>query len=567
METVEKKYIALTFGPITRAVGFAESTKELWAASYFFSYLAKTVIAPFSDRTFLLPLVDKQMFEISEGAGLFPDRYIFEAQKEDFEKLDEHISTVLYSISENMNLSLKIEDGVEKINVFLKAYLKIFFVEKSFNASLGRRQIVADCEHTLNLLEMQETFPDKEKINYLYAFFRQVNGNPIWEKDKIISGFNGTFLTLDAYGKKSKGEKLFESIIEISASELEIDLIDRYNRAPEDRKKEVKDKYLIDAENLILEDKQIRPYHKYIAIVKSDGDSMGKTIEEIDDTSKLSRALLAFNNDTVRIIKEYGGKPVFIGGDDLLFFAPVCYKGKTIFDLIQSLDNSFAASLAEHIGSGISLPTLSYGISISYYKYPMFEALNAADYLLERLAKGRELQEKLVEKGIKEVVVEKNNVAFAMQKHSGQMYTALFHKRCSESYKLLLEIVRKYCRKSSELEEQNQDEEKFLVSVIHKFREQSFMLSFILKNDSAESLLKNFFENTFNEKVHKSYTGLFDDVQKFMIAAYKEFKTNFIQFNQKVKDEKLNIDFVTRTLEQIATVLQFIHFVNSRNDE
>lgn len=81
MENIEKKYIALTLGPITRTIGLAESTKELWAASYFFSYLAKKVIFPFRDRNFLLPLVDEQMFGTSNGAGVFPDRYIFEAQK------------------------------------------------------------------------------------------------------------------------------------------------------------------------------------------------------------------------------------------------------------------------------------------------------------------------------------------------------------------------------------------------------------------------------------------------------------------------------------------------------
>ena len=38
------KYIAITLGPITRTIEMAESTKELWAASYFFSYLAKEIV-------------------------------------------------------------------------------------------------------------------------------------------------------------------------------------------------------------------------------------------------------------------------------------------------------------------------------------------------------------------------------------------------------------------------------------------------------------------------------------------------------------------------------------------
>ncbi|MCS3029984.1 hypothetical protein NXX08_16445 [Bacteroides fragilis] len=44
------KYIAITLGPITRTIEMAESTKELWAASYFFSYLAKKIVEPFVKR-------------------------------------------------------------------------------------------------------------------------------------------------------------------------------------------------------------------------------------------------------------------------------------------------------------------------------------------------------------------------------------------------------------------------------------------------------------------------------------------------------------------------------------
>lgn len=37
------KYIAITLGPITRTIEMAESTKELWAASYFFSLNSATL--------------------------------------------------------------------------------------------------------------------------------------------------------------------------------------------------------------------------------------------------------------------------------------------------------------------------------------------------------------------------------------------------------------------------------------------------------------------------------------------------------------------------------------------
>lgn len=37
------KYIAVTLGPIFKTIGLAESTGALWAASYMFSYLSKSI--------------------------------------------------------------------------------------------------------------------------------------------------------------------------------------------------------------------------------------------------------------------------------------------------------------------------------------------------------------------------------------------------------------------------------------------------------------------------------------------------------------------------------------------
>ena len=68
------KYIAITLGPITRTIEMAESTKELWAASYFFSYLAKKIVEPFvkKNRTFQLPLINEEMQKPHCGASLSP---------------------------------------------------------------------------------------------------------------------------------------------------------------------------------------------------------------------------------------------------------------------------------------------------------------------------------------------------------------------------------------------------------------------------------------------------------------------------------------------------------------
>ncbi len=39
------KYTAITIGPIIKSLSIAHKTRELWAASYLFSYLLKSIIS------------------------------------------------------------------------------------------------------------------------------------------------------------------------------------------------------------------------------------------------------------------------------------------------------------------------------------------------------------------------------------------------------------------------------------------------------------------------------------------------------------------------------------------
>ena len=169
-----------------------------------------------------------------------------------------------------------------------------------------------------------------QKSDFLKFLITNVNGK-IYRKDKnSIPRFTGSFLTRDAFGDMN-GERLFESILEISASELNINIQQKALEVITANEKNKGEKYsdqIWDAEEIILNDNkaQLRPYHKYIAIIKSDGDSMGETIKSMGayniPITQLSKALLSFNIESINEIVAYGGKPIFIGGDDLLCFAP-----------------------------------------------------------------------------------------------------------------------------------------------------------------------------------------------------------------------------------------------------
>ena len=72
------KYIGLTIGPINKTIFSAKATRELWGASYIFSYIMKTIIRHFKDkREFIIPYTkDNSLFQQGQEVGLFHDNFI-----------------------------------------------------------------------------------------------------------------------------------------------------------------------------------------------------------------------------------------------------------------------------------------------------------------------------------------------------------------------------------------------------------------------------------------------------------------------------------------------------------
>ena len=94
--------------------------------------------------------------------------------------------------------------------------------------------------------------------------------------------------------------------------------------------------------------------HKYVCFVKADGDNIGKLLAKIKaDSTKItafSTALGAFAQTAVNQIVEYGGIPVYAGGDDLLFVAALQNEeGKNIFTLLDELNTSFDSDTLDKI--------------------------------------------------------------------------------------------------------------------------------------------------------------------------------------------------------------------------
>ena len=485
----ENKTIGMTIGPIYKTLAAARKTRELWGASYIFSYLMKTIIKTLIEKGIkkehiIVPYtgsIDRN--EYHYGAGLFPDRLILRAGEKDFEKVKQTIEEVLSGLGEKIAGFLN--ENLEEVQKYIANYFQVYFLEKELEGDKGP---ILELSPYLDTMELMEKFMPSDDQQYLAVFFDRVNSSFLFK-----DGF-------PASNDQRKRKKRFESIIEISARELR-----KFDEAGFD--KIIKDHFNTresgDEEEDILIEKlkninkikdNFKTCHKYIAIVQADGDNISKTLIDIgNDEEKLndfSERLNTFAGEAAGIIHEYGGTPVYIGGDDLLFFAPVVNTNTSIFDLINTLDEKFKTFFHQ--------ASLSFGVSISYYKFPLNEALETARHLLLKEAKEYKNNE-----GIKV----KNALAFKFLKHSGISFGATFNKD-SHIYSRFQKLLASYG-----------GEERHLNSIVHSLQLNRNIFKTIGKN---EEKVKHFLKNSFDEEIHKEFEDFIETAAELIFNIYNE---------------------------------------------
>lgn len=373
----ENTYTAVTIGPIYKTLSLAKKTRELWGASYLFSFIMRRLIEGLKDTSkCCLPYHHDLLKEgIGNGAGLFPDRLIYVTDVKEKVVIIEAI--ILKEIADKTELPLD----------YLQNYIRIYAITYSLPTCVNEdndknNNIVIVANRLLDTIELQEKLYSKNisEIDWKSAI------------DKI----NGRLFYKEAFNKEKQFQ--FPSIVEIATDDYRqknkgkyYELVSQYLKDQEvnDQREFLK---RLSASNEFAPIK-MRPYHNYIAVVQADGDNIGKTIGKIGDkvetVKDFSAALFEFAMEAQKRIKNFGGKAVYIGGDDLLFFAPVaiCFDNqdfpslKSIFGLINEIDKAFDEKIIhseklKHLyqKNGIlemATPSMSYGVSITYSKYPL----------------------------------------------------------------------------------------------------------------------------------------------------------------------------------------------------
>ncbi len=418
----------------------------------------------------------------------------------------------------------------------------------------------------LDALELSRTRIPNAEQDYLVTFF-----------EKYASGYN--FLI-----KEEFTDRPFLSTAEIACAEFWNDpnyTTNNLHKIINKDDENDQDKYYSKIKEIF--ENRFHTYHKYFAIVHADGDNIGKFIEKISGDglllAKFSENLLNFSKDAVKKIKDFNAIPIYAGGDDLLFFAPVAHTKeksngdiiieKTILDLIYEIDKLFDNYFTYYNKEGIDFEknisemdepvSMSYGVSISYYKFPLSEALTESRDRLFKYAKNSP---------------GKNAVAFRILKHRGQQFSAVFNKD-ENPYKTFYKLVKEHL-----------DNENYIHSIAHKFKPQNSVLYSIGKEEDEElrnKMFDNFFRNNFDESVHKkSETELTDFLQNVKQLFKEIYSKNKLELSKEDKLflEKKYFNETERNFEseeiikekhknnigKIYAALRFIDFIINRED-
>lgn len=467
-EETNKYYIGITLGPIHRFLGCAKSTRSIWASSYLFAYIGKHIIRKYyeSKCRILKPQISDEMFSMHDGVGRFPDQYIFEVDKEfDINGLREESDAVLDNLAYNIAQVLGEKQNEYEVNYYLKQALRIIIVKKSFLATMDDSDVVKAMQGVLAEQECRDTFLSRESRNYLSEYFE--------------SKIPDMLLYVDAYGKECKG-RMFDTIVECSAG-------NDYNGKKVD---------LIEGKL----DSQLNPYQKYIAFVAADGDSFG---EMLSKQKQFAIAVRKYNKQVNELVRSYGGEVIYQGGDDILFYAPLfsldkgkaISEGKDILSLIADIDNSLYKILNESsLATDSPHLTISYGISVSYFKFPMGEAMEIAQRSLQEAKNSG-----------------KNRIVWTVRKHSGQTYGDVIDKSIPLAMRQSIDFIH----------DSLGDNDAFLHSVTHWLIGQEAMLGTILSkenNRERSDMLDNYIQNCFNEPEHDKYEAFFDSLKKYLLA-------------------------------------------------
>ncbi|MFI3314800.1 MAG: hypothetical protein R3Y04_03950 [Rikenellaceae bacterium] len=420
------------------------------------------------------------------GIGLFPDRAFFKSNKE-------------LNISQIISESLKAlsTDITSSTNSITEDDLGNFFNIMGVQHTRQENKNVTETETESNIiLKLNKELDALELINR-----REDSTSRTKVLNLLMTGGYSKLYSHAFDGEEFNIKTLREiSAYEIVPNEMSENIKKSSNELARDISKQRKSdetyneiadysQEIDEKTNKYISDNTTQSYQNYFCIVQADGDNMGKVIASLKDGELMtvSAKLLDFGKTASDLVTEYGGQPIYAGGDDLLFICPVVSKPiniitedktetktRNVFTLIDEIDKKYETvqnTVEQDLGITNIKTTMSYGVAISYYKYPLYESSGVARHLLFDIAKN---DDKFEEN-------EKNRIVVQLRKHSGsplEFDISKFNKLLKTSFENLISFsndenlvsqVSHKLRANEELLKISQDNEIRLHAFFEKF--------------------------------------------------------------------------------------------------
>lgn len=456
------KYIGMNIGPVVKTLSLARKPRELWTASYLFSFLMECIVDEAGKYEQIKIIAPKKWDKTCEDnelhVGLYPDRIYMSTTCEI--DADGILDDAWNTFSSNV-------PGVKR------EYFNLMYTSCEADSEV---EAIAELNRQLDVLELCMMASESDSQEDIMRVLQQGRDSVLYK----LSG-DGTDFSVD-------------TLAEIAAAQLKMVVADeRWREFANEARKENGSPYSRLGGGTMS-------FHRYFCVVQADGDNMGKTLTNMSlpdgSINMISESLLQFGKDATRKITGYEGMPVYAGGDDLLFLAPVLGRGsRNIFDLIDELEDAFAvvrAACRKAIPDlpEDDLPSLSFGVTISFYKYPLYETLASARKLLFGVAKN---------------VPSKKAIAWKLEKHSGESFEASFSRKDPGVYQAYRNVIN------------NTVDGQTVTQAIHKSRKNWMLLSLCLESgDSArlDAFFKTLLEETSQNKLY------LDAVKSLMVKLY-----------------------------------------------
>lgn len=520
-----KYYVGITTGPIIETLSMTSTPAGLWYASYMFSDLTKNLCSLLIKNKNLMILSPAfQENEEVDGIGSYYDRIIFWIEDKSIHNANSWVQQCIMTIKDNIGEDVANALGLnekksKEAKEYIKNYIQIQYV--TLPEEIGEKNVTDILSPYLDAIELNQTIPYGRVQDYLMLLFqgKDNSGNFYIKNSRLVKEIlNNKKVHFQLMNETSNEIK---NIAQIAANGQF---------------------YLIDGKD-IPETNGLKKWKHYV-IVQADGDNLGKVSNYINDATSLADLCKKYTQKSANMIHTYGGITIYAGGDDLLFIAPLQnLQGKTIFTLCHKIAKTYKTifkgvnqKLEQKnicVNNKLLQTTLSFGISIQYWRYPLYEALEQVRSLLFDTAKRT-----------------KNCLAVTLQKNTN-VAMSLCYSFDSQTEHCLQDLISLFSVLSL-----NEREEKlsiFLQSILYHIKDFKEVFKIALQNEN-NTLMDHFFKNVI--ETDPNYQECIEKSKKLVYAIKKDsFATT--------TEEEISKDF---KYKEIISALKIAKFFSERDE-